>query len=110
MNEPLKFYLDEHVHPAVADGLRRRSIDVVTTLEAGMLGATDPEHLEFARIEGRLIFTQDADFLRLNAQGIKHAGIAYARRQTSVGHIVRGLVLIHEVLSPSEMQNRVEFL
>ena len=37
----IKFYLDEHVNPAVADGLRRRGVDVLTTQEAGMLGASD---------------------------------------------------------------------
>jgi len=37
----VKFYLDEHVPPAVARGLRLRGIDVQTTQEARMLGAND---------------------------------------------------------------------
>lgn len=44
-----------------------------------MLGASDEEHLAFALAEGRVIFTLDADFLRLAAAGHEHAGIAYAR-------------------------------
>ncbi len=35
-----------------------------------MLGASDEEHLAFALAEGRVIFTQDADFLRLAAEGM----------------------------------------
>jgi hypothetical protein len=35
MPTPLRFHLDEHVSPAVAEGLRRRGIDVTTTLDAG---------------------------------------------------------------------------
>jgi hypothetical protein len=76
MSEQVKFYLDEHVHPAVAAGLRRRGV-VLTTKEAGMLSAYDDEHLDFAKSQGRVIFTQDEDFLRLHAGGIEHAGIVY---------------------------------
>ena len=32
----LSFHLDEHMHPAIAAGLRRRGIDVTTTFEAGL--------------------------------------------------------------------------
>ena len=45
MSERVKFYLDEHVHPAVAAGLRRRGVDVLTTQAAEMRSATDLEHL-----------------------------------------------------------------
>ena len=46
------------------------------------LGATDEEHLTFALAEGRVIFTQDDDFLRLAAGGKVHAGIVYAPQHT----------------------------
>lgn len=35
-----KFYTDEHVAKAVVKGLRQRGVDVLTVLEAGMLGAS----------------------------------------------------------------------
>ena len=41
MNAPVKFYMDEHVHPAITRGLRLRGIDVLTAQDAHMLGATD---------------------------------------------------------------------
>jgi predicted nuclease of predicted toxin-antitoxin system len=110
MNEPISFYLDEHVHPAIAAGLRRRGVDVLTAKDSGMLSATDVEHLAFAASQERVIFTQDADFLRLHASGQAHAGIVYARQRTAVGHIVRGLMLIYQLLSAEEMRDRVEFL
>jgi predicted nuclease of predicted toxin-antitoxin system len=75
----VKFYTDEHSAKAVAEGLRRRGIDVVTTYEAGMLGASDREQLAFAASEGRVLFTKDADFLRLHGAGVRHAGIVYSR-------------------------------
>jgi len=55
--------------------------------------------------------TQDEDFLRINATGTPHAGIAYCRQQTrTIGQIIDGLVLIWELLDPPEMENRIEFL
>ena len=110
MADRLKFYLDEHVPQAVASGLRRRGVDVVTVPEAGTLGAEDEVHLALATGQGRVIFTQDADFLRLHAAGNEHAGIVYVRQQTPIGSVLRGLMLIYEVLEAEDMQNRVEFL
>jgi hypothetical protein len=37
----ISFYLDEHVARAVALGLRRRGIDVLTVQEAGSAGESD---------------------------------------------------------------------
>lgn len=57
MDQKIKFYTDEHVAKAVVRGLRQRGVDVRMVLEAGMLGASDQEHLELARKEGWVIFT-----------------------------------------------------
>ena len=110
MAEPIKFYMDEHVPRAVAEGLRRRGVDVLRAQEAGMLEADDERHLAFALSQGRVIFTQDADFLRLHAAGLPHAGIVYAPQQTSIGAVVRGLMLISDILSSGDMAGHVEFL
>jgi len=110
MPERLKFYLDEHVDRAVADGLYRRGVDVLRAQDAGMHPAPDSAHLDLARGEGRVIFTQDADFLRLHAAGKPHTGIVYVPQHTAVGTIVAALMLIYEVLSPEEMINPIEFV
>lgn len=102
--------MDEHVPTAVTDGLRRRGVDVLTAQEAGMLQGEDIHHLAFASGQGRVIFTQDADFLRLHAAGRTHAGIVYAPQQSGVGSLVRNLVLVHDVLSAEEMTDHVEFI
>jgi len=110
MAEKIRFYTDEHVHRAVIRGLRQRGVDVLTVSEAGLLGAPDAEHLHRAQQEGRVIFTQDDDFLRLAAAGANHPGIVYAPQRTPVGLIVQGLMLIFQVLEPVEMQRHVEYL
>ncbi len=110
MAEPIRFYLDEHVHPAITAGLRRLGVEVLTAQEAGLLSAGDEAHLALAHREGRVIFTQDADFLRLHRDGEPHHGIAYAPQGTPIGRIVRGLILAHEILNQQDMVGRVEFL
>jgi len=60
----LRFHLDEHVPHGVAWGLRSKGVDVTTTTDVGLVGADDEDHIEFARTEDRVIFTNDDDFLR----------------------------------------------
>jgi hypothetical protein len=110
MAPPIRFYTDEHVAKAVIEGLRQRGVDVLSVPEAAMLGARDEEQLARAQAEGRVIFTQDEDFLRLHAAGAAHAGIVYAAPQMLIGEIIRGLMLVYELLDSEDMQGHVEFL
>ena len=111
MPRTIRFHLDEHCDPAIAEGLRRHGIDVTTTPEADLRGAADEEHIAYALANGRVIFTQDRDFLRNNAVGMPHAGLAYCRQQSrSLGEIIDSLALIWELLEPGEMAGRVEYL
>ena len=111
MPRTIRFHLVENCSRAIAEGLRRLGVDVTTTPQVGLLGAIDEERVAHALAEGRVIFTQDQDFLRINAAGVPHAGIAYcAKDSKGVGEIINGLTLIWEVLEPEEMPNRVEFV
>jgi len=73
----IRFHLDEHCPHAIAAGLRRRGIDVTTATDAGLLSAADDAHVVYALAHGRVIFTEDDDYLALDARGVSHAGIAY---------------------------------
>jgi predicted nuclease of predicted toxin-antitoxin system len=106
----VRYYTDEHVAQAVIRGLRQRGIDVLSVPEAGMMGASDAAHLAFAFESGRVIFTQDADFLRLATSGVHHFGIVYAAQHTSIGDIIRGLVQTRRVLPAEEMAMEIEYL
>lgn len=110
MTERVRFYTDEHVSKAIITGLRQRGADVLTVPEAGMLSAGDREHLALARDQKRVLFTQDEDFLRLHALGVDHAGLVYTHQQTSIGDIIYGLMLIHDVLEPGEMEGQLEYI
>lgn len=107
----IRFHLDEHISAHIAAGLRRRNIDVTTSADACLIGANDMAQLEFAVSSGRVLVTQDDDFLRLHMQGMPHAGVCYCQQQSiSVREILRRLILVHDLLSPEEMAGRVEFL
>lgn len=110
MAQAINFYVDEHVARAVVNGLRQRGVNVLTVVEAGMRTASDAEHLAKAQEEVRVLFTQDDDFLRFHAEGREHAGIVYAPQGTPIGDIIRGLMLVYQVLDADEMQGHVEFL
>ena len=107
----IRFHLDENVHAAVADALRRRGIDVTTPSNSGLVGATDEQHLAFARKEGRIVVTHDADFLRLHAQDAEHAGIAFCHaRKCTLGELIRALSALSISTTPEALVNKVEYL
>jgi hypothetical protein len=107
----IRYHLDESVANAVAQGLRRRGIDVTTAHDAGLIGATDEQHLAFALPEGRVCVSHDSDFLKLDHEGIAHAGVAYcAPRHRTVGQIVNRLTDLWRTRTAEVMSGEVEFL
>ncbi len=106
----MRFHLDENIATAVAEGLHRRGIDVTTTAEANLIGATDASHLEFAIRNQRVIVTQDTDFLRTATTNRTHCGIVFLTRSNhSFGDIIRHLLLMNDSMSENEMHGSVEF-
>ncbi len=110
MANKIRYYTDEHIPKTVIRGLRQRGVDVLAVFETNMLGASDARHIQKATEEQRIIVTQDTDFLRLATQGTKHAGIVFITYECSVGYMIRGLMLIYQVLEVEEMENHIEFL
>ena len=111
MARTIRFHLDENCDPRIAAGLALHGVDVTTTPEAGLLHASDEAQLAYAVAEGRVIATQDTDFLRITATGQETPGVAfYPGQERSLGQVIRDLLLIWEVYEPEEMRNRVEFL
>ena len=76
-----------------------------------MLGASDEMQLANAVTQNRVIVTQDTDFLRIAATVHDSPGIVFFHAQKlSIGAIIRGVLLIWEVLEPGDMTNRIEYL
>jgi predicted nuclease of predicted toxin-antitoxin system len=102
--------LDEHIPNAVAQALRARGIDALTASEAGLLSAPDTDYLIQSQASRRVVVTHDPDFFHLHRRQ-SHAGIAFCEQGTrTIGQMVASLTLIYEVLEPSDMVGRIEFL
>ncbi len=111
MTERIRFHLDEHIDPDVAAALRRHGVDVTTTIDAGLRTADDLAHFVYASTQARVVVTDDPDYLRLAEERSGHPGIVICHRKLrSTREIIRGLILIFEVLTPADMKGRIEFL
>jgi predicted nuclease of predicted toxin-antitoxin system len=89
-------YLDEHVPRAIALALRLRGVDVLTAQEDESRGKSDREVLDRATQLGRVVFTQDEDFLReasrCQREGVPFSGVLYAHQlECTIGQLVMDL-------------------
>jgi hypothetical protein len=108
-------YMDEHVDAAITRGLRRRGVDVLTVEEDGHRKTDDPILLDRALALGRVMVTQDKDFLReghrRQAAGEPFAGVAYAPQDPNLlGQYVNDLELIAKIDEPADWANQVKYL
>ncbi len=111
MSERIRFAVDEHVKAAVVSGLRRQGIDAITFQEAGRRAKADIDQLDWATSSGRVVITDDDDFLVLVATDRGHAGIAYCSAgKYEVGGLPRALLTLCESVTSEEMANSVRFL
>jgi len=112
-----RLYVDEDAsESAVIAGLRARVVDLLTTAEAGRLGTSDDEQLEFATQQGRAIYTLNAgDFSRLHREIIDangtHGGIIVIPQQRySIGDKIRVVATLVQANTQQSLQNRIEYL
>jgi predicted nuclease of predicted toxin-antitoxin system len=75
----MRFYLDEDLsHTIAAVAQERFGLDVTTSYECGMNGATDEEQLTFATAEERAIVTNNRDHFLALADRFSEAGTPYS--------------------------------
>jgi predicted nuclease of predicted toxin-antitoxin system len=82
---PLSLYMAVHVPIVVTESLRRRGLDVLTSQDDGTATQVDELLLARATELGRILFTQDQDFLRIAAdwqrEGRSLLGVVFAAQQ-----------------------------
>ena len=96
-------------------GLRSRGIDVVTAADSGMIRRKDEEHLLWATVQGRALYSFNVgDYHEIHtewiATGRNHAGIILAQQKRySTGEQIRRLLRLIGSLTCEAMRNREEF-
>lgn len=111
----VRLYMDDHVPAAITQGLRSRGVDGLTSYEDGTAEFDDPPVLARATELGRVVFSQDADFLVITNQWLKtgreFSGLVYVHQlRLTIGQAIQDLTLIAQVLDPEDMRNRIQYL
>ncbi len=111
----LALYMDVHVPIVITESLRRRGLDVLTSQDDGTAVQDDELLLARASEVGRVLFTQDQDFLRIAAdwqrEGRSFFGVVFAAQQgVSLGRLAEDLELVLACCGPEELRDRVIYL
>jgi hypothetical protein len=107
-------YFDEDVSVLVAKLVRSRGFSTLSSVEAGRLGSSDLEQLEFATQRQMAIVTHNRVHFELLARdwhstGRKHCGIILAVRRTPY-EIVRRLLPFLNRLTADELDNQAIYI
>ena len=113
----VRLYFDRHIMARLANDLRSRGYDVLTTEEAGLDTASDEEQLAFATGKRRAILTFNIrDFAPLHtrwlAAGQSHAGIVVSRQLGSreYGLLLRRMLRLLNHLTAEELASNIVHL
>jgi predicted nuclease of predicted toxin-antitoxin system len=110
----IELYLDEDVDVLVADLVRARSFQAITTQEAGQTGKADTAQLSYAVDQQKTILTHNRSDFESLAQhyfttGQRHYGIIIAARHSPY-EITRRLLTILNQVTADEIENQVRYI
>jgi Domain of unknown function (DUF5615) len=110
-------YLDEDtIKGALVKALRNADLDVITVIDAQMLGRSDEEQLIWSTKQKRVIYSFNiGDFCKLHrdymVQGKTHTGIILApQQQYGIGQQLTGLLKLVAANYAEDMINQLIFL
>ncbi len=112
-----RILIDNDFRHPIMRGLKLRvaNLNIVTAPEAGLTGIPDPEILEWAYQEGRIIFSHDTSTMpehvkeRLLA-GNQTAGVVIVQQNLPVGQAIEALVEFVLCSEQSEWENLIVHL
>ena len=104
-----------HIPIAITAALRQRGINVLTSQEDETATQDDESLLERATSLGRVLFSQDQDFLQIAASwrgtGRSFVGLFFsAQKGVSLGSLTKDLELLLTYCEPDELKDRVVYL
>jgi hypothetical protein len=114
----VRFLADEDLDTDIIRGLHSRepAIDILDVKTAGLRGAADPEILELAACEDRVLITHDRNTMtryfrdRLDA-GMPAPGMFILPQQSAaIGAIIESLLLVWTASQSDEWRNQMVYL
>jgi hypothetical protein len=113
----LRFAADENFNGMIVRGLLRRrpAIDIVRIQDFGLSGADDPDVLEWAAGERRILLTHDVKTItrfayERAAAGLSMPGVFEVSRTLALAEVIDDLILIAECSLPEEYEGQVRYL
>ena len=111
----LRYLADEGFRHAITHQLRTRGVDVVIAQDAGLVSKPDPEILEWAASQERIVITSDVSTMPDDAYGRMHAGLPMpgsfvVHQSTGIGALVEELHTIAVCSLDREWENQVRYI
>lgn len=113
----LSLATDEDFNNRILDGLIRRNpaLDIARVQDAGMNGKPDPEILEWAASENRVLLTHDVTTMRQYAYdrvtaGLPMPGVFEISQNVSIGEAIDEVLILAECSIAGEWEGQVRFL
>jgi hypothetical protein len=113
----LRFLADQNFDGDIVRGLLRRlrDLDVVTAYEAHLMEASDPDLLEWAADQERVVLTHDRRTMpdyaneRIRA-GLRMCGVVVVPKRLPLAQVINDLELIAACSLEGEWEDKVQFL
>lgn len=113
----LRLLTDEDVHDDIIRGLRRRepTLDIVRVLDVGLNRTPDPDILQWAASQLRVLITGDLNTMvgsawaRVQA-GQTMPGVLALLENKAIGRVIDDILLVALCYAPEEIDNQVLFI
>ena len=112
-----RFLADENFDNDILRGVLRRNpqIDILRVQDIGLAGAEDPDVLDRAAEDDRVLLTHDVRTITALAyerveRGLKMPGVFEAAKDAALGQIISDILLIAEVSTDGEWEGQVRYL
>ena len=113
----VRYLVDEDVHGALVKAVRLRepSVDIIDVKQLEIRGSKDPEILEFADRDGRVLVTFDhrtmpRHFGERLSKGKTSAGVLIFSQKIALGEVVDSLLLIWSLSDADEWRNGLFYM
>jgi len=105
-NTEISLLFDEHMPSSAAQELRNRGLDVEAVYETELQSASDKTIAEHAEETGKVIVTQDSDFLNLKDK----IGLIFLTEPLEIGELTREILQVVQKLQKKEFENSTIYI